>query len=180
MTPHRRLALLSTAVAVAACTPAARETAIPPAAAVIVMRDAGGASLGALRLERTSGGRRITGLLTGLPAGTHGIHFHEVGQCDGPGFTSAGGHFNPAGKQHGLENPAGPHAGDLPNIIVPASGRVTVDLTTLHVALDVASPAFLFDADGTALVVHANPDDQRTDPSGNSGARIACGVVVKS
>ena len=151
-----------------------------PAAAVAVVRDAAGTSLGALRFERTGAGARVTGMLTGLPEGAHGLHFHEVGRCDAPGFTSAGGHFNPAAKHHGLENPDGPHAGDLPSITVLSTGRVQVDLTTARVMLDSTSSSGLFDADGTALVVHAAPDDQHTDPSGNSGARIACGVVVRT
>lgn len=114
----------------------------------------------------------------GLPAGVHGIHIHTVGKCEGPAFTSAGGHLNPSGHQHGKDNPAGSHLGDLPNITVDGHGNgelaqaLTVDAATLR--------AQLADADGAAVVVHANPDDYRTDPSGNSGARIACAVLKVS
>jgi Cu-Zn family superoxide dismutase len=113
-----------------------------------------------------------------LPAGTHGIHFHEVARCDGgaTAFSTAGAHYNPLGRQHGLDNPAGPHAGDAPNIVIPASGVGAASFGTDRVSLTPGTIS-LFDADGSALVIHANADDQRTQPSGNSGARIACGVV---
>jgi Cu-Zn family superoxide dismutase len=105
----------------------------------------------------------------GLAPGSHGIHLHSAGRCEGPDFKSAGAHWNPSGRQHGLANPAGAHLGDLPNLTVAADGTATA---TLHVAGDIA------DADGTALVIHADPDDNKTDPSGNSGARIACAVLT--
>jgi Cu-Zn family superoxide dismutase len=149
-------------------------------AATAAMRSASGTLLGTLAFAPTSSGVRISGTLTGLPPGTHGIHFHQVVRCDPPDFTSAGSHFNPAGAQHGLENPQGPHAGDLPNITADAAGRASVDLRSPRVTLDSTPPHGLFDADGTALVIHAAADDQRTDPSGNSGARIACGVITRS
>jgi len=136
------------------------------------VRSAAGATVGTLSLLTTSAGVRITGTLTGLTAGAHGIHLHSVGRCDGPEFTTAGGHLNPANAKHGLENPAGPHAGDLPNITVNASGSAQVDMTTPRTMI-----SELLDADGAAIVVHAAVDDQRTDPGGNSGARVACGIV---
>jgi Cu-Zn family superoxide dismutase len=144
------------------------------------MRDASGNSVGVLELEQTAAGVRIAGGLTGLPPGTHGIHFHQVGRCDAPAFTTAGAHFNPANRKHGLENPAGPHAGDLLNVTIPASGTVLVELMSPRVTLDDASTTGIFDADGTTLIVHAMVDDQRTDPAGNSGARIACGIIARS
>jgi superoxide dismutase, Cu-Zn family len=144
------------------------------------IRNASGATLGVLLLEPTSKGVHITGTLTGLPAGTHGIHLHTVGLCDPAAFSTAGGHFNPSSAHHGLENPAGPHAGDLPNITVNPNGVVAVDLTTPRVTLGATAPTGVFDSDGTAIVIHTGPDDQRTDPAGNSGARIACGVVERS
>lgn len=113
--------------------------------------------------------------VSGLPAGVHGIHLHTTGKCEGPAFASAGGHLNPTGHQHGKDNPAGSHLGDLPNVTVDGHGNgelvqtMTVDAAALR--------ARLFDTDGTAVVVHADPDDYRTDPSGNSGARIACAVL---
>lgn len=105
----------------------------------------------------------------GLAPGVHGIHLHAVGRCDGPDFKSAGGHWNPAGRQHGHDNPQGAHLGDLPNLSVGSDGRGTASFT---VDGDMA------DADGTSLVIHADPDDNKTDPSGNSGARIACAVLT--
>lgn len=115
-----------------------------------------------------------------LPAGTHGIHFHAVGKCEGstsPAFSTAGGHYNPMGREHGLQNPNGPHAGDNPNIVIPASGVGNVNFSTNRVSLT-PGPTSVFDADGTALVIHASADDQVTNPAGNSGARIACGVIT--
>lgn len=113
-----------------------------------------------------------------LPAGTHGIHFHGVGKCEASGaFASAGGHYNPMGLEHGLNNPKGPHAGDNPNIEIPASGVGNVSFTTDRVSLTPGTRS-LFDADGSSLVIHAAADDQVSNPAGNSGARIACGVVT--
>jgi Cu-Zn family superoxide dismutase len=113
-----------------------------------------------------------------LPAGSHGIHFHQVGKCEGGSgaFATAGGHYNPMATEHGLNNPKGPHAGDNPDIQVPEGGVGHVAFTTNRVTLT-PGPTTLFDADGSALLIHANADDQVTNPSGNSGARIACGVV---
>jgi Cu-Zn family superoxide dismutase len=116
--------------------------------------------------------------VAGISPGAHGVHLHMVGSCQAPGFESAGGHLNPDGRQHGTENPAGAHLGDLPNITVGTSGAGTAS-ATLHGARDEVL-ARLFDADGTAVVVHAGADDYRTDPSGNSGGRIACGVLTRT
>ena len=148
------------------------------ASATATVRDSAGTSLGVLRLESAGSGVRLSGQLTGLAAGAHGIHFHTVGRCDSPGFTSAGDHFNPRSTKHGLVNPEGPHAGDMPAVAADASGRAVVDHTTALVTLG-GGATTVFDADGTAIVIHASSDDQRTDPSGNSGARIACGVVQR-
>src|SRR5690606_15593276 len=106
----------------------------------------------------------------------HGFHFHQTGQCEAPGFDSAGEHFNPTNASHGTAHPQGPHAGDIPNI-TGASGATHVDQTNSMVTLAEGAANSLFDADGTALVVHADPDDYETQPSGNAGARIACGVI---
>jgi Cu-Zn family superoxide dismutase len=108
-----------------------------------------------------------------MPTGTHGAHIHTSGRCEGPDFMTAGGHWNPAGTQHGSLNPAGPHDGDLPNIIIGTDGRGTLGVTVAGGTLD-----GLLDADGAAMVIHAAADDMTTDPSGNSGARIACGVFA--
>jgi len=146
-------------------------------AAFAAMRNGSNESLGDLRFEPSAEGVRIAGELFNLPPGVHGIHFHTAGKCDSPGFETADGHFNPAGREHGLENPAGPHAGDLPNITVGESGRVTVAIVSPRVTFDSTAATGLFDADGTAIIIHAAADDQRSNPSGNSGARIACGVI---
>ncbi|MDQ0062767.1 superoxide dismutase family protein [Paenibacillus harenae] len=112
-----------------------------------------------------------------LPPGKHGFHFHQFGKCDPPDFKSAGEHFNPTHKQHGFNNPKGFHGGDLPNIEVGADGKVTADLETAVVTLQPGQPNSIIKADGAALVIHEKADDYVTDPSGNSGGRIACGVV---
>ena len=140
--------------------------------------DLEGKSLGILTLETMDGQVHITGALTGLPGGDHGIHIHETGTCDAAGkFDSAGGHFNPGSDQHGKDNPEGPHAGDLQNITATAEGGgALVDLMDASVTLG-EGEASLFDTDGSAIVVHADPDDYKSDPSGNSGDRIACGVI---
>jgi Cu-Zn family superoxide dismutase len=143
------------------------------------MYDINGAPIGTAQLwQDPSGVVTVEIASLTLPAGTHGIHFHAVGICEGgaTGFSTAGAHYNPLGKEHGLENPLGPHAGDAPNIVTPASGVGKASFTTNRVSLTPGTIS-LFDADGSAIVVHANADDQRSQPSGNSGARIACGVV---
>ncbi len=119
--------------------------------------------------------------LNGLPLGEHGIHFHAVAKCEGgaTAFSTAGAHYNPIGRQHGLNNPAGPHAGDVPNITVAADGTAKKSFTTDRVTLTAGSTS-LFDDDGSAIVIHAAADDQVSQPSGNSGARIACGALRKT
>ena len=144
-----------------------------------IMYDVNGAPIGTAQLSQDQNGRVSVDIASiSLPAGTHGIHFHAVGKCEGgaTAFSTAGGHFNPLSKEHGLSNPNGPHAGDAPNIVIPASGVGHVSFTTDRVTLT-AGPTSLLDADGSSIVVHANADDQISQPSGNSGARIACGVV---
>ena len=115
----------------------------------------------------------------GLPPGPHGAHVHAVGKCDPPDFNSAGPHFNPTNKQHGALNPQGSHAGDLPNLTIGPDGTGRMETTTEQLSLG-SGPSSVWDADGSALVVHANADDFKTDPTGNSGARVACGVLVKA
>ncbi len=117
--------------------------------------------------------------LKGLPAGVHALHIHTVGKCEKPDFMSAGGHFNPGMKEHGTENPKGAHAGDLPNVEFLGRGDDHVSMAVGGVTLG-PGPSSLFHPGGTALVIHANPDDYKTDPTGNAGPRIACGVIEKA
>ncbi len=163
---------------VAALLLATAASAQEPAGATGTFLNADGAEVGTIELREMDGGVHVTGTVTGIPAGEHGAHFHAVGNCDpSVGFETAEGHFNPESNEHGLENPAGAHAGDLPNVTADDAETVTLDLHTTTVSLTADNPAYIFDADGTAFVIHADPDDQMTDPSGNSGDRIACAVL---
>jgi Cu-Zn family superoxide dismutase len=138
------------------------------------MHDSAGRDLGTLTLTETAQGIEVSGKLAGLPPGEHAIHLHTVGQCEPP-FTSAGGHWNPTNKQHGTQNPQGPHMGDMANFSVGADSSATIQTTTPGGMLRGANG--LLDSDGAAVMVHAGADDYRSDPAGNAGARIACGVV---
>lgn len=138
--------------------------------------DGSGNAMGTATLFETAHGLRVQARVVGAPAGVHGIHLHMVGRCDGPGFTSAGGHWNPTGKMHGMQAPGGHHLGDLPNITIGDDGTGSVDFVIGDGRLRDGDNALL-DADGAAIVLHAQADDERTDPSGASGARIACGVI---
>lgn len=165
----RYLATALSAAVLAGCAAVDVPVYSPPAALI----GANGQSVGSVTPAQTSGGVTLALNASGLPHGLHGVHVHSVGRCDPPGFDSAGPHWNPAGKEHGLQNPKGAHAGDLPNVTVSSSGvlRETVVLAGTSVAA-------LADSDGSALVVHAGADDYVTDPSGNSGARIACAILA--
>jgi len=144
------------------------------------IRNASAQSIGTATFTQQSDGVRLNVTVKGLPAGKHGIHIHAVGKCEGTDFATAGGHFNPESKQHGAQNAAGPHAGDLPNLVVGADGAGSLQFVDTRITLAKGTANSLFDADGSALVIHAAEDDEKTDPSGNSGARIACGLVVAS
>ena len=138
------------------------------------MMNANGESVGSVMLRSTPQGTLLHAMLENLPAGAHAFHVHAVGVCEPP-FTSAGGHFNPGEAKHGIDNAEGMHAGDMPNIHVPDSGVLEIEVLNTLLKLD----ATLFDADGAAIVIHDGPDDYVTDPAGAAGPRIACGVIVQ-
>jgi Cu-Zn family superoxide dismutase len=140
--------------------------------------DAQGSKVGTARITAGADGVSVLVNVEKLSPGTHGIHIHNIGKCEGPAFTTAGGHFNPDMKKHGKDNPDGPHAGDLLNLEVGADGAGKATLHAMGVTLG-DGPNSLFHDGGTAIVIHATADDYKTDPSGNSGARIACGVIEK-
>lgn len=173
----RRLLLLLPAL-LAACGPKTeslgRVGGAPPSlmlAAKLLTAD--GNALGDAELLQLDGGVQVIVAVKGLPAGQYGLHIHAVGRCVGPDFASAGGHFNPHGRQHGRDNPMGAHAGDLPNLVVDAGGvgQLNQVIPGLRLA-DGANP--VLDDDGAAIVLHGRPDDYRTDPAGNAGPRLAC------
>lgn len=146
--------------------------------AKVILRDAQGTTIGVATLTAAKGGVRVIVTVSGATPGSHGMHVHAVGRCDGPDFKSAGEHFNPRAKEHGMHNPKGMHLGDLPNLTVDDSGLGRGDFLVRGVTLK-AGTASLFSRAGTALVLHAAADDQTSDPAGNSGPRVACGVVER-
>lgn len=170
-----RPAALAIALSAAACTaPGSGTMSLGTGAAAATLRNAAGETVGTAILSEATVGLLVSGTLTGVPAGTHAIHVHAVGQCT-PTFAAAGGHFNPRERRHGFLSPDGHHAGDLPNLHV-AAGSGMFELTLPGVRLGGSDG--LLDADGAALVVHAGADDYKTDPAGASGDRIACGVIA--
>ncbi len=138
-----------------------------------------GETIGDAMLTQQENGVKIKLTAENLPPGRHGFHIHDVGKCEKPDFQSAGGHFNPFKRQHGFKNPEGPHAGDLPNIEVGQDGKINTEVFASLVTLQQGKPNSLLDMDGTALMIHEKPDDYTTDPAGNAGDRIACGVIKK-
>ena len=148
------------------------------AGATATIKDAMGNTVGNATLRETSSGVLIKVDLMNVPPGVHALHVHTTGKCDAPMFMTAGGHFAPGGTKHGLMATGGPHAGDLPNIFVPADGKLSLEVLEPGVTL-AAGPRSLLDADGSAIVLHATADDYMTDPAGNAGGRIACGVITK-
>ena len=142
------------------------------------MRNAAGQVVGNATFTQIGSALRVLLEVQGLPPGAKAVHVHAVGRCEAPSFNSAGDHFNPLNRQHGALNPAGPHGGDLPNITIGSDGRGRLESTTELMTLS-SGAASIFDGDGSTLIVHAAPDDFKTDPTGNSGARLACGVVTR-
>jgi superoxide dismutase, Cu-Zn family len=148
-----------------------------PLRAYAELKDRDGKRVGMVNLREATGGVIVDVEVKGLTPGLHAVHVHAVGKCEGPAFTSAGGHFNPAQKKHGLKNAEGPHAGDMPNMYVSKDGTGRFEVLTDNITLK-AGDRSLLDSDGSALVVHASPDDDVTDPTGNAGDRAACGVIM--
>jgi superoxide dismutase, Cu-Zn family len=171
MSAHSRLSLIALPLCLAAA-----QAAGPAAHAHLA--DAQGKEIGQATLTPADGGVKIVVQASGLPPGKHGFHVHAIGKCEAPDFKSAGPHFNPGGKQHGHDNPQGAHAGDLPNLDVGQDGQGKATFIAKGVTLG-EGPTSLFGKEGTALVVHADTDDGKTDPAGNAGARVACGVIER-
>ena len=141
------------------------------------LKDKNGKTVGRATFREEPDGVLVRLEVQGLTPGLHAVHVHGVGKCEGPAFASAGGHFNPAQKKHGLKSPDGPHAGDLPNMLVAKDGSGRFEALTDAITLR-PGPSSVFDSDGSAIVIHAASDDDITDPAGNSGDRVACGVIV--
>lgn len=143
------------------------------------LKDLKGNNVGMAMISPAKGGGiSIELTLKGLPPGEHALHLHEVAKCEPPSYKSAGAHFNPGKKQHGLSNPNGPHAGDMPNFTVAANGTVTTTITNKNVTMG-AEPNSIFAGGGTALVIHEKADDGKSEPAGNAGNPIACGAITK-
>jgi Cu-Zn family superoxide dismutase len=178
----RTIAWILPIAALAACEPQPSEMVVnndaivPAAAESATLLDSAGKAIGAVEISEGAEGVTLRLSATGLPPGTHGVHLHEAGRCDGPAFESAGEHWNPAKRQHGHENPKGAHLGDLTNAEVPENGEAATSYVVAGATMRGGTNP-LADADGTSLIIHAQADDYKTDPSGNSGGRIACAVV---
>ena len=164
----RKMLILVTTAALTACSTVSEPQGGPP----MPLINSSGQQIGTVRAWQTAGGVSFHVSASGLPHGVHGIHVHPIGRCDPPDFASAGTHWNPTNKQHGLNNPQGPHAGDMPNVEVAANGVLNQTVVLPHATL-----AELLDADGSSIMLHANADDYVSQPSGNSGAKIACAVI---
>ncbi|WP_434379950.1 superoxide dismutase family protein [Melittangium boletus] len=182
-----RALLIATALTTTPALAQTPEKAIPPKAetkpapapkqgemAKAMLKDAQGKDVGEVTFEQAPTGVLVKGSLMGLPAGEHAIHIHETGKCEAPEFKTAGGHFNPTKKAHGILSPKGKHEGDLPNLHVEQDGNVKFDFFATG-----SKVKAMFDKDGSAVVVHAKQDDYHSDPAGDAGGRIACGVVEK-
>jgi Cu-Zn family superoxide dismutase len=173
----RKLLFRTSILGPAGIVAAATTLAVPAFAAdtaTAVLKDPEGKDVGTVKVIAVPTGVLLDANLTALLPGDHAFHIHGTGKCEPPDFKTAGGHFNPEEDQHGLENLAGPHAGDMPNIHVPESGKLHIEVLNQMVSLD-----SLFGGEGTAIVIHQKPDDYTSNPAGDAGPRIACGVITK-
>ena len=166
-----RILMLASAATLAGCA-ATMGSGAPRADAIAMLRGVDGGDRGRVTVTNVGGGMRLAVDATGLAPDAHGFHVHAVGRCDAPDFTSAGPHWNPDAKLHGRDNPAGAHRGDLPNLIVGSNGRGQVSFNVP------ATAAALLEGPGKSIIIHADVDDYRTDPGGNSGGRVVCGVFA--
>lgn len=163
--------------ALALATPALAMSGYRTAASATLL-DANGKPVGTAKAVRRGTGIAVTVKVSGLSAGERGIHIHTTGKCEAPGFQSAGGHWNPQSRQHGRDNPMGAHHGDLPNITLNDAGRGSLTFVVPNAVIE--GEGGLLDADGAAIVIHEKADDYRTDPTGNSGGRVVCGVFARN
>ncbi|MFM6831891.1 MAG: superoxide dismutase family protein [Novosphingobium sp.] len=175
MTIKIALVALSCTALLAGCSTMTPEAALVKTLAQATLTNGSGVAVGKATIESVGASVYLVASVSGQTPGVHGIHLHSAGKCEGPGFSTAGGHLNPNAHQHGTLNPSGPHLGDLPNIEISADGAGTMKAPLTMISEQLLGA--VFDADGAAVVLHAGPDDYKTDPSGNSGGRIACGVL---
>jgi Cu-Zn family superoxide dismutase len=174
--PNRRIVMKILVTLIGAIILALTSLPVAAQSAKALLKSGEGKDVGSAELTQTPAGVVIRLAVKGLPAGEHAFHVHGVGKCEPP-FTSAGGHFNPSGKKHGMMAAAGYHAGDMPNLHIPTSGEIVVEVLNAAITLEKGKPNSLFGPDGTALIIHAGKDDYKTDPTGEAGGRIACGII---